>query len=280
MGYHHIDVKRITPNIGAEIRHIDLRDLSDDQAEDIRRVLIARKLIVFRDQILSPYQYADFMRIFGEPVQEDLVTDEGYPPEVGTIHIQENERQTINFWHMDHSFRDKPSSQLSLYAKRLPDCGGDTLFASLEAAYDGLSDAMKARIDGLYTNHKVTPTQNSKRRYSPEQFDAMLAAEPIRHPLVCLNPHNGRKYLFVNVPIYCRSIVDMEHDASDRLLQELYHHAQRPEFQCRVVWQLNTLVVWENSHCLHYPVADYFPQERTLWRVAMPGQERPKAVRE
>lgn len=80
------------------------------------------------------------------------------------------------------------------------------------------------------------------------------------------------------MPIYCRSIVDMEHEEGDRLLRQLYRHAQRPEFQLRLVWQVNTLVVWENSHCLHYPVADYFPQERKLWRVAMTGADRPVAA--
>ncbi len=278
MGYHHIDVKRITPNIGAEIRNVDLGQINDDTAADIRAALIDRKVIVFRDQHLSPHQYVDFMRIFGDPVKEDLVPEDGNPPEVGAIHIRQNELQTINTWHMDHSFRERPSPQLSLYAKILPDCGGDTLFASLEAAYDALSDDMKDRIAHLETNHKVTPTQNSKRRYTEAQFNAMLEAEPIRHPLVCLNPQNGRKYLFVNMPIYCRSIVDMEHEEGDRLLRQLYRHAQRPEFQLRLVWQVNTLVVWENSHCLHYPVADYFPQERKLWRVAMTGADRPVAA--
>lgn len=278
MNYRHITAKRITPNIGVEIRNVDLGNLSDAEAADIQAALIDRKIIVFRDQDISRSQYVEFMRLFGEPVREDMVVEDDKTPEVGVIHIHENELQTINTWHMDHSFREKPSPHLSLYAKILPDCGGDTLFVNLEAAYEALPDEMKARIDGLSTHHKVTPTQNSKRRYTEEQFNAMLNAPPVQHPLVCLNPQNGRKYLFVNVPIYCRRIVGMENEAGDALLRQLYLHAQRPEFQFRLVWQLNTLVVWENSHCLHYPVADYFPHERKLWRVAIAGKERPIAA--
>lgn len=278
MRYDHIRVRPITPAIGAEIEGVDLGAPTTAQGAEIRRVLIDRKVIVFRDQAISANAYAAFMRLFGAPVREDLIAEDGRPPEVGAIHIRPAEPQRINYWHMDHSFREQPTPVLSLHAKLLPDCGGDTLFASLEAAYDGLTDMMKSRIEGLYTNHKVTETQNSRRRYTDEQFAKMLAAPPVQHPLVGLNPDNGRKYLFVNVPIYCRSIVGMESGEGDALLRELYLHAQRPEFQMRLVWRPDTLTVWENCHCLHYPVADYFPQERKMWRVVIQAERRPVAA--
>ncbi|MGE4217842.1 MAG: TauD/TfdA dioxygenase family protein [Alphaproteobacteria bacterium] len=278
MTYQSIHVRPITPAVGAEISGVDLAAPSAAQKEEIRRALIDRKVIVFRDQAISAAEYAAFMYLFGTPVREDLVTDEGRPPEVGAIHIRQSEPQRINYWHMDHSFREKPTQVLSLHAKVLPDCGGDTLFASLEAAYDGLSNEMKARIEGLETHHKVTETQNSRRRYTDEQFAAMLAAPPVRHPLVGVNPDNGRRYLFVNVPIYCRSIVGMETPEGDALLRELYLHAQRPEFQMRLVWRPNTLAIWENCHCLHYPVADYYPHERKMWRVVIEAERRPMAA--
>ncbi len=271
MDYRHIEVNPIAPNLGAEIGGVDLAGLDAGAGAEIRRALIARKLIVFRDQDLTPAQYLDFMALFGEPVAEDLTPVDGNPPQVGVIHIRPDEQQRINMWHMDHSFRETPSPKLALYAKILPDCGGDTLFASLEAAYDGLSDEMKARIERLYTIHKVTPTQNSKRRYTKAQFEEMLA-KSVRHPLVCRNPENGRKFLFVNMPQYCRSIEDMDPPEGDALLRKLYRHVQRPEFHVRLVWRENTIAIWENAHCLHYPVADYFPQERKLLRVAIKGE--------
>ena len=103
-------------------------------------------------------------------------------------------------------------------------------------------------------------------------------AAPVRHPLVGLNPANGRKFLFVNIPIYCRSIAEMPTAEGDALLAKLYAHVQRPEFHFRLVWRPKTLIVWENVHCLHYPVADYFPNERKLWRVVIETDERPAAA--
>lgn len=271
--FSHFQARPIVPALGAELTSIDLRRTSPDAQAEIREVLADRKVLVFRDQDLSPHQYADFLRIFGTPVKEDMAVDTNHPPEVGAIHTRPNEQQQINFWHMDHSFRELPTRVLSLYAKVLPPVGGDTLFASLEAAYDGLSDAVKERIAGLHCNHRMTPTQNTKRRYTPEQAEAMANAPPIVHPLVARNPDNGRPYLFVNVPIYCREIAELPTEEGDRLLRDLYHHVQRPEFHFRLTWTPNTVVVWENNHTLHYPVSDYFPHERKLWRGVIDATE-------
>ncbi len=275
MTYAQINVSPITPGVGAEVSGVELGSLRSGQAEELSAALVDRKALVFRDQNITTAQFAAFMQTFGETVKEDLNPEEGNPPEVGTIHIRPKERQRINFWHMDHSFRELPSPVLALHAQMLPPCGGDTLFASLEAAYDGLSDEMKSRIEGLHTLHKVTQTQNSKRRHTKEEIAAMANAPTVRHPLVGLNPDNGRKFLFVNIPIYCRSIAEMRNDEGDALLASLYRHVQRPEFHFRLCWRPNTLIVWENVHCLHYPVADYYPHERKLWRVVVKATERP-----
>lgn len=276
--FRHIEARPLTVNVGAEISGVNLSQLSPAAETEIRQALIDRKVLVVRDQDLTPHQYADFMQIFGTPVKEDMEVDDGHPPEVGAIHIHSNERQRINFWHMDHSFRDLRTPVLGLYAKLLPPVGGDTLFASLEAAYDGLSDGMKEKVEGLNCYHRVTTTQNTKRRHTPEEAAAMAKAPPVLHPLVGRNPANGRKFLFVNVPIYCRSIAEMPTEDGDALLRKLYRHVQRPEFHLRVVWAENTVVVWENVHCLHYPVADYFPHERKLWRVVIEATDRPRAA--
>jgi taurine dioxygenase len=272
-----LEIRPITPSVGAAVRDLDARNVSNTDADSLKECLCERKVLVLRDQSLTSREYVKFVGLFGEPVADDLVPHDGHPPELAILHIQPKERQTINFWHMDYSFRDKPAPVLSLYSRHLPPCGGDTLFTNLEAAYAGLSDEMKGRIQGLETNHKVTPTQNAAKRFSPEEFDAMVNGEPVRHPLVCRHPQTGRQYLFVNVPIYCRSIVGMENEEGDALLSSLYRHVQRPEFHFRLTWETDTVVVWENTHCLHYPVSDYFPNERILWRVATQGKLRPAA---
>ena len=278
--FSHINPRPIVPALGAEISGIDLRQPGSEAQAELREVLADRKVLVFRDQNLSPHQYADFLRIFGTPVKEDMVVDENHPPEVGAIHIRANEEQRINFWHLDHSFRELPTRVLSLYAKILPPVGGDTLFASLEAAYDGLSDELKERIEGLHCYHRVTTTQNTMRRHTKEEVEAMGNAPPIVHPLVGRDPGTGRRYLFVNIPIYCRSIVELQTADGDELLRELYRHVQRPEFHFRLTWRPDTVVVWENNHTLHYPVADYFPYERKLWRGVIEATEadRPRGA--
>ena len=280
MSFSHIDARPIVPAIGAEISGIDLRQSGSEVHEELRAALVEWKVLVFRDQDLTPLQYAGFLKVFGSPVKEDIAVDESHPPEVGAIHIRPNEVQQINFWHMDHSFRELPTRVLSLYAKILPPLGGDTLFASLEAAYDGLSAELKGRIEGLHCYHRMTPTQNTKRRYTQEEAAALENAPPVLHPLVACNPENGRQYLFVNVPIYCRGIVELPTAEGDELLGELYLHVQRPEFHFRLTWRPNTAIVWENNHTLHYPVADYFPHERKLWRGVIEATEadRPRAA--
>ena len=163
-----MDMKAITPAIGMQVSGIDLANISEADAGVLRNALIDRKALVFRDQPITSPQYLRFMNIFGETVQEDLVPHEGHPTELCILHTRPKEMQTINFWHMDYSFRKNPTPHLSLSAQQLPGCGGDTLFSNLEAAYAGLDEETKQRISGLQTNHKVSPTQNSKARFSPE----------------------------------------------------------------------------------------------------------------
>jgi alpha-ketoglutarate-dependent taurine dioxygenase len=273
-----MDMKAITPAIGMQVSGIDLAKVSDADAGALRDALIDRKVLVFRNQPITSPEYVRFMTIFGEVVQDDLVPHEGHPKELCILRIRPKEKQYINYWHMDYSFRPNPTPHLSLSAQMLPECGGDTLFTNLEAAYEGLDDDTKQRISGLQTNHQVSPTQNGKARFSPEEYKSMTEGDPVRHPLVGRNPENGRDYLFVNVPIFCRSITDMENPEGDALLASLYAHAQRPEFHFRLTWELNTLVVWENTHCLHYPVSDYFPNERMMWRLATRAVTPPRAA--
>ncbi|MSP04301.1 MAG: taurine dioxygenase [Acetobacteraceae bacterium] len=276
--FSHIDSRPIVPALGAEIFGIDLRQPGLEAQAELREVLADRKVLVFRDQNLSPHQYAEFLRVFGTPVKEDMVVDENHLPEVGAIHTRSHEQQQINFWHMDHSFRELPTRVLSLYAKILPPVGGDTLFTSLAAAYDALSDELKERIEGLHCYHRVTVTQNTKRRHTKEEAEAMENAPPVVHPLVVHDPADGRRHLFVNVPIYCRGIVELPVAEGDELLRELYRHAQRPEFHFRLTWRPNTVVVWENNHTLHYPVSDYFPHERKLWRGVIKATESDRPI--
>jgi taurine dioxygenase len=268
-------IQPITPSVGAAVSDIRISEIGVSDAEALRQTLRQYKVLVFKDQDVTSAEYVNFVRTFGDVVQDDLVPQDGHPPELAVLHIRPEQRQTINFWHMDYSFREIPAPYLSLYAKHLPPCGGDTLFTNLEAAYAGLDDATKKRIDTLHAHHKVSETQNAAKRFTTEEFDAMVNDEPVCHPLAPVNPETGQRYLFVNVPIYCRAVAEMPDAEGDALLSSLYAHAQRPEFHFRLRWEANTVVIWENARCLHYPVSDYYPYERLMWRVATRGHQRP-----
>ena len=121
-------------------------------------------------------------------------------------------------------------------------------------------------------------TKTDLKHKTKKELEEMDANPPIQHPLVCINPDNEKKFLFINVPIFCGSIVGMEVEKSSDLLSSLYRHVQQPEFNFRLVWSEDTLVVWENTHCLHYPVSDYFPHERKMLRVAIQGHRKPCSV--
>ena len=117
------------------------------------------------------------------------------PPEVEVIKIRSNERQTINFWHIDYSFTEMSAKILALHAQDIPPCGGDTLFTNLEAAYEGLDDETKGQIDGSSGNHKMDiETQSAKNKGTRKEFDEMEKASLPQHPLVCKNPANKEKF--------------------------------------------------------------------------------------
>ena len=112
---------------------------------------------------------------------------------------------------MDYSFTEMPARILVLHAQDIPPYGGDTLFTNLEATYEGLDDETKEQIDGLLGNHKMDiETQNAKNRWNRKELEEMEKAPPLQHPLVCTNPANKKKLLFVDVPIFCGSISKMQ----------------------------------------------------------------------
>ena len=228
----------ITPAIGAEFVNFSCLPLSKKQGEALRKVLIDRKVLLFRDQELKPLDFRKLMRIFGDPYAEDLTPQDDNPRKVGVIQIRPNERQTINFWHMDYSFTEMPARILALQARDIPPSGSDTLFTNLEAAYEGLDDETREQTDGLSGNHKMdVETQNAKNRWPRKELEEMKKAPPLQHPLVCTNPANKKKFLFVNVPIFCGSISEMQNFVGSQLLARIYHHAQRPEYSFRLTWE-------------------------------------------
>jgi taurine dioxygenase len=269
-----IDVRPLSPTIGAEITGLSLADELDDATfSELDKAFMDHKVLFFRDQDITTDQHVAACRRFGElEVHPFVPAKEGFP-EVMVLTHNEKHRGTENFWHSDVTWRQEPSLGSMLRAVEVPDVGGDTLFADMEAAYDGLGRAMQAMVDGLVAVHDFVQVFGYGK--STEEL-AQLREQypPAEHPVVRTHPVTGRKSLYVNVAFTTR-IKGLHADESRQLLQHLYSQAAVPERQCRFRWAPNSFALWDNRCVQHYAVSDYWPQRRVMERVTIVG-DRPR----
>ena len=271
-------ISPLTPSIGAEIGGIDLREKLDDATlGELRQALLDWKVLFFRDQDITTEQHLAFAGAFGAlEVHPFAPHKEGYPEVLAITHGPGN-RGKENTWHSDVTWREEPSLGSVLRALEVPQVGGDTLFADMYAAYDGLTDAVKAKIDGRAAVHDFTHFRAGmrKRGVSEEKIAEFNAKYPrVEHPVVRTHPETGRKCLYVNAA-FTLHIVGMEKDESDALLRHLYAQAAIPEYQCRFRWQANSIAFWDNRASQHYAASDYYPAVRRMERVTIIG-DRPR----
>jgi taurine dioxygenase len=180
-------------------------------------------------------------------------------------------------WHTDGSFLEYPTETSILVAKKLPQFGGDTMFASMYEAYDMLHPTLRSACDELEVVHAFPDVnKNTKHgfnpslsREAPDRVDPrFLKGRP--QPLVVVHPDTGRRALYLNRS-YTKDIVGMPEAQSRHLLALLYEHAsQSPEFQLRFCWKVGSIAMWDNRCTMHYAVSDY-STERTMWRVMIGG---------
>ncbi len=267
----------LSPVIGTEIDGIDLgSDLSDEVIAWLYDLLVERKVIFFRDQPITVEQHIEFARRFGEVEIHPFTNNDEAHPEV--IHL-DNDRDRppkINQWHSDVTWRQSPSLGSILRGVEIPEVGGDTLFANMEAAYDSLDDETKARLDGLHAIHdnEVFLRGMKARGASEEEIEVMRKRfPPARHPVVRTHPVSQRKSIYVN-STFTRYIDGMDLNESDQLLQELYLTAWNPDYQCRFRWRKDSFTFWDNRSAQHFAAADYWPNVRKMERVTVIG-DRP-----
>ena len=268
----------LTPTIGAEIEGIDLtRPLSEATVSALRQALLDWKVLFFRDQAIDTGQHLAFARRFGELEVHPFAPQKPGYPEVLAITHDEKSRGRENTWHSDVTWRLEPSLGSILRALEVPPVGGDTLFADMYAAYEGLTDEVKARIEGALAVHDFENFRRGmrKRGVSEAEIEAFDKLYPtVEHPVVRTHPETGRKALYVNAA-FTRFIVGMEKAESDALLAHLYAQAAIPEYQCRFRWEKNSIAFWDNRASQHYAASDYFPAVRRMERVTVIG-DRPR----
>jgi taurine dioxygenase len=274
-----VRVRPINGFIGAEIEGVDLRrPLTPAQFKIVHDALVRYEVIVMRDQDITVDQQMAFGALFGELSIHPFSPNLPDKPEVIILdYSQDNPPALTDIWHADETFRETPPMATILRGKVVPEVGGDTLFSSMSAAYRGLSERMKHHIHGMEALHDFKPwrplfgqTDRPKLRKLEDDFPNPW------HPVVRLHPVSGRRILYVNQQ-FCVRIKDLKTDESDTLLSFLYRQATIPEYQMRVKWKPNTLVMWDNRSVLHYAAHDYYPARRTMERVTVKG-DRPVGV--
>jgi len=271
MPYVSIQVDKLTPHAGAEIRGVDLSQPLDERTfKEIHDALIDCGVIFFRDQHLTPDQQKAFGRLFGElhmhPAAPRELADH---PEILVIHADEKSKHVAGEnWHSDVSCDLEPPMGSILYMHELPPVGGDTLFASMYAAYEALSEPMKRFLEPLTAMHEGEHVYRG--RYGVD--DTGKTFPKAEHPVVRTHPVSGRKALYVNGGFTTR-IVQLKRPESDALLQFLYRHVETPEFHCRFRWQVNSIAFWDNRCMQHHAMWDYYPQRRHGHRVTIRGDK-------
>jgi taurine dioxygenase len=271
--YRTIHVDPLSPTVGAEISGVRLGpDVPTDQVAEIRRALLEWKVVFFRDQDVTVADHVAFGRHFGELEIHPFTPNRKDHPEVVVIHHDEKSKRGQNQWHSDVTWRLEPSLGSILRARIVPPVGGDTLFADMFAAYDGLTDEVKEQIEGAHAIHSFE--HNFGRGMNDEQRETFLEKfPPARHPVVRTHPESGRKGIYVNAA-FTTHIEGMEAEESRRLLRHLYRQASVPEYQCRFRWQENSVAFWDNRAVQHYAAFDYHPHTRRVERVTVVG-DRP-----
>lgn len=278
MTYRHITVKPLAGAIGAEIFGPDLsQPLAPEVLDEIHRAHLDHLVIVFRDQELTPDAHKAFARKFGScHINDFFPTVEGHPDIQLVAKNPEDTRNVGDVWHTDVSYVAKPPLGSLLYARDVPESGGDTMFASMYASYDALSDGMKDMLEGLNAVHSATrnfgvkatgkemksKNKSMKFKYSED------AEQDAVHPVIRTHRETGRKGLYVNRS-FTKHFEGMTVEESAPLLSYLYDHMARPEFTCRVRWQRGTLTFWDNRCAHHYALNDYQGQRRIMHRVTV-----------
>ena len=267
IGQSDVRIRRVATHVGAEIQNVDLaRPLTPDNYRRVRRALVNHGVIFFRDQNIDIKQYEAFARQFGEALRPKSNFIPGLEGSDIISEVRKDEGKDRNIggsWHTDQVFRVAPSWGTMLLCREIPEHGGDTLFLSMSAAYDRLSDGLKKTLETLravHWNAAVQSRMNSGREPDPA----------VTHPVVICHPESGRKILYVS-PSYTTHFEGWTEAESRPLLEYLFRHAENPEWSCRFRWEKGSVAFWDNYQTWHFAVNDYDSGERVMHRIVVNG---------
>jgi taurine dioxygenase len=268
------EVERLGAKLGAEIHGLDLkRGMSLATARAFEAALIEHKVLVLRDQDLTTAEHVAISRLFGE-LEVHPMRPQGEFPEILVLdNHKDNPVLSTDVWHSDTTFRMNPTKYTILRCQIIPKVGGDTLWADMTAAYEGLSGTFKAMIEGLravhdFRNFRALFSKSEEDQAKLRRMEEMLPNPS--HPVVRTHPVSGKKAIYVN-PQFTLRIEGLQGDESRALLDVLFEQAHVPEYQFRLRWEPDTIVFWDNISTQHYAANDYYPQRRRMERTAVAG---------
>jgi taurine dioxygenase len=271
------EVRPTSGALGAELLGIDLSNgLDADVVTDIRQAFNDHGVIFFRDQRLTPEQHIAFAERIGPiNINRFFKPVPGHPQ---IAEVRKEAAQTTNIgggWHTDHSYDQVPALGSILLAREIPARGGDTMFACMAQAYQALSDGLKATLKGLRAVHSSRHVFGAKsHQANPERKDRLinpeLATQDAVHPVVIRHPETGRPTLYVNSN-FTTHFEGWTERESKPLLDFLYQHAARPEFQTRFKWEEGSIAFWDNRATWHYALNDYQGERRLMHRITIEG---------
>lgn len=275
-----IQLRGLSGALGAEIRGLDLsRPLSGDEQSFLLDAFHRYGVLCIRDQKLTHESHLALAKHFGEPDVHPIANGmEDYPEIIRVLKPAGEQAFFGTSWHTDNSFFERPSSVTLLYGEQVPPVGGDTVYASMERAWEMLSPALQRFLEPLTAIHSARdaydPKTTGDAKYKGEtaityrMSDAIY--DEVEHPVVRTHPVTGRKSLYVN-PMFTDRIVGLSRPESDGLLRMLYDVSLRPEMTCRVRWENGTVTIWDNRWLQHYAIDDYADHERVMYRVTITG---------
>lgn len=275
--YSNIEVHPAATALGAEISGVDLGgDLDDATVAEIRDAFNRYSVIFFRDQEMTPEQHVAFAERWGKiNVNRFFKPLDGYPMIATVTKEPDQETNVGGGWHTDHSYDQIPALGSILYAREVPELGGDTLFSSMYRAYEELSPGLKETLEGLNAWHSSRHAFGyhlaDEEAYQDGRLgNSDLAKQDSLHPVIITHPETGRKALYVNADFTVR-FDGWTKAESQPLLDYLYEVGAQPEFQCRFQWRKNSVAIWDNRCTWHRATNDYHGHRREMHRITIEG---------
>ena len=268
-----LNIKPFAPNLGAVITNVDLsNDINDAEFKCIRDAFHKFQVLFFQNQSeISPENHIKLGRCFGDLHIHPAAPKMKNYPQIFEINTDKNSKiaNGAEDFHSDVSCDTEPPLGTMLQLHILPECGGDTMFANMYMAYEALSNPMQKFLSDLKASHESEHFYSG--RYKTENNSESKTEYPSAiHPVIRTHPETGKKAIFVN-KFFTKRILGLEPQESKFILDFLFSHIEKTEFQIRYRWNKNDMAFWDNRCTIHKALWDYFPHERKGRRVTIKG---------